>query len=135
MPSSVGTVQYRAPELILNECKKPMRADIYSAGIILFILKFGHLPYDENAAVQGYDLFDLLFSDPEGFWEAHAKIRGAPLDVDEDFKELFMSMVRLEPEKRASIPQIKKSKWYNKPKYSNKEIRVVMKNIMKPLCQ
>src|SRR5690606_5457236 len=43
-----GTINFRAPEIKDYECKKPFAADIYSAGIILFALMFGYLPYDEH---------------------------------------------------------------------------------------
>lgn len=50
-----GTPYYRAPEVAKRKCKKPKAADIYSIGIILFILKFGQLPYDERR-LQSWDM-------------------------------------------------------------------------------
>ena len=36
-----GTQNYRAPEITKGSCVDPYAADIYSAGVILFLLKTG----------------------------------------------------------------------------------------------
>lgn len=38
---SNGTKYFRAPELFFNHCSNTKKADIFSAGILLFILKSG----------------------------------------------------------------------------------------------
>jgi len=43
-----GTTNYRAPELIERMVEDPYSADIYSAGVMLFTLRNGYLPYREN---------------------------------------------------------------------------------------
>eukprot|EP00330_Aristerostoma_sp_ATCC50986_P012193 CAMPEP_0114594868 /NCGR_PEP_ID=MMETSP0125-20121206/16581_1 /TAXON_ID=485358 ORGANISM="Aristerostoma sp., Strain ATCC 50986" /NCGR_SAMPLE_ID=MMETSP0125 /ASSEMBLY_ACC=CAM_ASM_000245 /LENGTH=225 /DNA_ID=CAMNT_0001795715 /DNA_START=104 /DNA_END=781 /DNA_ORIENTATION=- len=43
-----GTTNFRAPEVALNRYVDFPEADIYSAGIILFVLRFGYLPYSEK---------------------------------------------------------------------------------------
>ena len=43
----VGTLNYMAPEIIL-ECKyQPVMADLFSLGVIIFILVTGHLPFEQ----------------------------------------------------------------------------------------
>jgi len=72
-----GTVCYRAPELILSNCKSPEAADIYSAGIILFLFKTGGiLPHSEHQKYKGLDLFNLMSSNNRVFWEKHCQIQG-----------------------------------------------------------
>mmetsp|Transcript_23527 Transcript_23527/g.20433 ORF Transcript_23527/g.20433 Transcript_23527/m.20433 type:complete len:95 (-) Transcript_23527:1588-1872(-) len=58
-----GTKNYRAPEVITEECSSYMKADIYSAGIILFALKTGCLPYYEEDPVNGVNLYEVLLKD------------------------------------------------------------------------
>lgn len=36
---SKGTENYRAPEIISSKCKDPAAADVYSLGILLFLVK------------------------------------------------------------------------------------------------
>jgi serine/threonine protein kinase len=123
-----GTVCYRAPELILNACKLPEAADIYSAGIILFLFKTGGvLPHSEHQKFKGMDLFDLMNNDKRVFWEKHCEIQHKDSTFfDNDFKALFNAMVAFHPQERPTIAQIKLSKWYNKPVYSKEEVALIM---------
>jgi Serine/threonine protein kinase len=124
-----GTAQYRAPEVRMSCCTKPTKADIYSLGITLFTLRLSYLPYFEQQEVRGFDLFDLLLNNPEAFWEAHSEIDDSCLKLSQDFKDLFISMTRKEPEQRASIKDIKQSKWYNGSIYEKKLLSGIMKKV------
>lgn len=126
---SKGTVCYRAPELVKRTCKNPEAADIYSAGIILFLLKSGGvLPHSEQQKYKCYDLFDLMINEPSLFWEKHCEIQRKDSSFfDEDFKNLFNAMIQLNPETRPSIAQIKASKYYNGPVYTQEEVITLMK--------
>jgi Serine/threonine protein kinase len=117
-----GTENYRAPELKAMQCKNPYKADIYSAGIILFILRSKTFPFIEDFLYYGLDMYKILEHDNKEFWKAHLKVRNNEIFYSEEFKELFISMVREDPEKRASIKDIKNSKWYQGPVYSGEEL-------------
>jgi len=119
---SKGTVNYRAPEIKSISCKSPEKADIYSCAIILFTLMAGGFPYVEDHPIDGHDLERLMNRECEEFWTLHTKYQQAHPIFDEDFKQLFLSMVCLNPEKRASIETIKKSKWFNGPVYTQSEL-------------
>ena len=56
VPKGVGTTNYRSPELKKNELVKPSASDIYSAGIVLFCLRTGCLPYIEDLRGKGSGL-------------------------------------------------------------------------------
>jgi len=123
-----GTVCYRAPELILGNCKNTEAADIYSAGILLFLFKSGGiLPHSERQKFKGMDLFALMYDDTRSFWENHCKIQEKPASFfDAEFRSLFNAMVSLDPEDRPTIAQIKNSKWYNKDIYTPEEVTYIM---------
>ena len=54
---SKGSKFYRAPEVKSSECTNGSAADIYSAGVILFILKSGGIaPHAEDQLYEGIDL-------------------------------------------------------------------------------
>jgi Serine/threonine protein kinase len=124
-----GTTNFRAPELKDGKCKKTKLADVYSAGIILFTLNAGILPYSEDTKIYGQNLYDLLFNDLQKFWEVHEKIHKRPFDSD--FKALFESMTRFNPLERISLSEIKESRWYQGPCYSQHEVSKVLKEIFK----
>lgn len=121
-----GTTNFRAPEVKSKRCKNPKAADIYSAGIILFALKGGVLPYIEDTVIKGHNLFELLKTDDPTFWDAHNQCRDHPIEYDKSFRKLFTSMVKYDPEQRISLDEIKKSEWYQGPVYSQKELVFVM---------
>jgi len=123
-----GTVCYRAPELIIGSCTNTEAADIYSAGITLFLFKTGGiLPHSEHQKFKGIDMFDLMINNNRNFWEQHCQIQGKePSFFDADFRALFNAMVSLHPEERPTIAQIKNSKWYNKPTYTKEQVMLIM---------
>jgi len=124
-----GTEDYRAPEIIDGSAPRTTAADIYSTAIILFAMKFHFLPYSEaTPSRKGYNLFDMLKQEDKEYWDALSRIVGKPLEVSEEFKELFSMMTKYDPAERATIEEIKKSKWYKGPKYSPDKLRYIMKH-------
>lgn len=128
---SKGTICYRPPELVRRTCRNPVAADVYSAGIILFLFKSGGiLPHSEQQKYKSWDLFDLMVNNTELFYEKHCEIQKKDASFfDEDFKMLFNNMVKLNPEDRLSIQEIKNSKWYNGPTYTEQEVCNMMKKV------
>jgi len=126
-----GTAFYRAPEIINGTCQDGYAADVYSAAIILFLLKSGGvLPHSENKLFRGMNLFEIMNRDLETFWEKHCDIQKKSSDFfDEDFKALFGAMVNINPKKRPSIEEIKKSEWYNGPIFASQELAFLMNQL------
>jgi len=117
---SRGTPHFRDPDVRDRKCENYAAADIYSAAIILFTMRTGNLPYAEDMEVNGQNLFEMLLTESKDFWELHRDH-----DLSNDFKELFFSMTKRDPSKRATISQIKKSKWYQGPIYSYNELKLI----------
>ena len=128
-----GTLHYRAPEVVYDSVKDPMAADIYSAGIILFVLKTnGTMPFTEEGDTEDKQLFALFLLKDPAFWEQHAQIQNQSANFfDKDFRELFYMMTNLEPSKRAKIKEIKNSAWYKGPIYNQKELKYIMEAKLK----
>jgi len=127
MITSRGTKFYRAPEVYKNDCEDPMAADIYSAGIILFVMMTGFLPYAEDEV----SLMKLLAKENQReFWEVQAtsfKENNKPSNFPQEFKDLFWSMTRVDPSRRVSIESIKKSAWYQGAIYSTQQLKAKMR--------
>jgi len=120
-----GTRFYRAPELRASKCRNGVAADIYAAGIILFVLKSGGvIPHAEDNLYQGTNLLELLNTNSEEFFKKHCIIQEKDATFfDKDFKELFLNMIKMDPTERATIADIKSSNWFNGPTYSNEELK------------
>jgi len=122
---TVGNLLYAAPELLNKECRDPFMADMYSAGIILFMFMFGFHPFEGFES--DYNLHNLMFKDQNAFWETHEKIQGKKLVCSEEFKELFAALVNDNVEERAIFDEITNCDWAIGPVYSYKELCGLMK--------
>mmetsp|Transcript_7585 Transcript_7585/g.11482 ORF Transcript_7585/g.11482 Transcript_7585/m.11482 type:complete len:461 (+) Transcript_7585:20-1402(+) len=110
MTTYTGTTSYMAPEII--EVRKGKRksytgaVDIWSAGVILFIMMNAGPPY--ALPRKGDFWFDRIKAEEwKIFWKSHEHQRKFP----SDFKELIQKMLKYDPEGRATIKQILESKW------------------------
>jgi len=123
-----GTKFYRAPELMEQRCTNMESADVYAAGIILFVFKTaGILPHSENQLYKGMNLFEMMQENNKSFWQKHCEIQNkSPVFFTEDFKQLFNAMTRVNPKERATLLDVKKFKWYNGPTYSHEELVQIM---------
>jgi len=120
-----GTKFYRAPELMNSKCENCFAADVYSAGVILFVFKSGGvIPHSETSLFKGIDLFDLLNNNNSEFWKKHCEIQSRGHSYfSADFRELFNGMTKLLPEERLTLEEVKASKWYNGPVYTDEELK------------
>lgn len=127
-----GTKYKRAPELMIKKCTTPEAADIFSVGIILFLMKSGgKIPQAEEVTHNGINLFNLLQKQNDKFWDFHCNMqRRDPEFFDSDFRHLFNSMTKEDPNQRIKIADIKQSKWYNGPTYSEYELKECMEKLI-----
>mmetsp|Transcript_3136 Transcript_3136/g.2704 ORF Transcript_3136/g.2704 Transcript_3136/m.2704 type:complete len:223 (+) Transcript_3136:418-1086(+) len=128
---TVGTRNYRAPEIRHSRCKDPRKADIYSLGIILFLLKSGTFPYSEIKNVEeGQKYKYMIENGDEAFWESHPSSRENGEQFSPEFRSLFMSMVNHDTEARATIKEIKGTEWFKGKTYSQEELKHRMRQII-----
>jgi len=121
---SRGTRNYRAPELRAERCRDTEAADIYAAGVTLFVMLAGYFPYLEDTLLEGHDTYGYQKREDPAFWEFHKKY--SHFQPNQDFKDLYLSMVKLDVVERATIDDIKQSKWYNGPVYEEREVREIV---------
>ncbi|MFM7859475.1 MAG: protein kinase domain-containing protein, partial [Flammeovirgaceae bacterium] len=114
----LGTLSYAAPE-ILN--KKPYfgkSTDIFSSGVILFVLVNGKLPFGKALVYDNY-YRNFIRNDYEGFWT----LIGPKLDpVSDEFKSLINSILAADPAQRPSIDEIKNHPWMKKNMANEEEM-------------
>jgi len=122
--SYVGTRGYQAPELLKRETYKKA-CDIFSAGVVLFILLTGYPPFEQ--AIKSDKWFSpLARGDVEKFWRRH---KGCGVD-DPDCRDLLGKMMAYRAYNRPSIEEILKHPWVAGAKakvYEPKELRKVLR--------
>lgn len=96
---------YSAPEIAVLRATGSCSSDVWSCGVILYVLLMGKPPWRRPIA-EGL-LRDKLFCEKlSGFY---------PSKLGERVTELLMKIWRPEPEDRLTIEEIKKSNFFNGP--------------------
>lgn len=99
--TACGTPNYVAPEVLTNKGYDGTAADVWSCGIILFVLMAGYLPFDDT------NLMNL-----------YKKIQGANFVVPSWFssgaKKLIKRILDPNPLSRITISEILQDEWFRK---------------------
>lgn len=106
LETECGTKGYMSPEVFNNRGYKGPQADIWSMGVVLFIMLTGFPPF--QIAKPGDWWFDRIQnSQYTHFWNAHlrnARVSEAAMDL---MNKIFVA----DPERRATLDQIKEHPW------------------------
>jgi len=129
---SRGSLFYRAPELAKSKCQNPEKADIYSAGVVLFVMKCGgFFPHTENELFEGFNLFNILNTDLKQFWRIHVKFQDKSEQAfSGPFRKLIEKMLANKVEERYSLKEVEETEWFNGITYSEEQLNVIMKNLL-----
>lgn len=99
--TTCGTPNYVAPEVIVDRGYDGAKADLWSCGVILFVLMAGYLPFDDANLLNLYKkIYKADFSCPSWFSP------GA--------KKLIMRILTPNPKHRITVPQILQDPWFKK---------------------
>lgn len=96
-----GTPAYVAPEVLRKKGYDGAKADIWSCGVILFVLLAGYLPFQADNLMKMYrKVFKAEFEFPQWF--------------STDAKQLISQLLVSDPAKRISILEIMQNPWFQK---------------------
>ncbi|RID61896.1 hypothetical protein BRARA_E01004 [Brassica rapa] len=96
-----GTPAYLAPEVFTRKGYDAAKADVWSCGVILFVLMAGYLPFDDkNVMVMYKKIFKAQFKCPHWFSPELTRLMGRILDTN--------------PDTRITISEIMKHRWFKK---------------------
>jgi len=116
----VGTRGYQAPELLKRK-KYGKACDIFSAGVVLFILLTGYPPFEQAAKNDKWYL-PLTQRDSDKFWMQH---KGC--GVKPDAMELITGMLAYHPSERIDIENILKSDFCQGETHTPEELYKVLR--------
>ncbi|KAI3434242.1 Non-specific serine/threonine protein kinase [Psidium guajava] len=113
--TTCGTPAYVAPEVIRQKGYDGAKADIWSCGVVLYVLLAGYLPFHDSNLMELYRKIGRAdFKCPSWFPPEARRLLGKILDPD--------------PSTRISIAKIKESSWFRKGLITNKQIMREMEN-------
>jgi len=106
----LGTSYYTAPEILLRRPYYGKSGDIFSLGIVLFILVTGKLPF--KMALPNDNLYKYIArGDYIEFWKRKN------VNISPSFMELFDNMIAFDYTQRPSISEIRQSNWIKEINY------------------
>ncbi len=138
-----GTTQfYMAPEIFFRKKYEAVKTDVFSCGVILFMLMTCKAPFKYSApfpiripqvnatsqSQQYVSKYSIFVKNKNAFWDLFQSY-----SLSEDFKELLNGMLRLLPHKRLDVTKILESEWMTKYIDKNRAMKDMRKLIQK--CQ
>jgi carbon catabolite-derepressing protein kinase len=99
LKTSCGSPNYAAPEVISGKLYAGPEIDIWSCGVILYVMLCGRLPFDD-------DYIPTLFKKING------GIYTLPSYLSPEAKHLLSSMLVVDPVKRITISEIRQLPWF-----------------------
>jgi serine/threonine protein kinase len=110
LTSSVGTRGFMAPEVLLRKPYCGQEADVFSLGVVLFIMRSYNPPFVKAMLNDPY--YSALINNEEEFWKLNSE-RKAPDHFSRSFRILIKGMLEHYPENRYTLEDIKASEWFN----------------------
>ncbi|CAD8207846.1 unnamed protein product [Paramecium octaurelia] len=111
----LGTPGYMAPEILAKKDYNGTKADIFSAGVIFFIIHAGSPPFSTASEKDQYFKL-ILLNKWEQFWTFHLKYKGGnPEFFPQEFRNLMMGMLAPNPDQRFTLEQCMQHPWVNGP--------------------
>ncbi|XP_076236835.1 testis-specific serine/threonine-protein kinase 6 [Calliopsis andreniformis] len=97
-----GSLSYAAPEILRGSPYNPKIADIWSLGVILYILLNKAMPFDDN------DIKSLYEQQTNRKWKFRSKVVKS---LSDKVKKLVARLLEPDPSKRCKLEQIISSDW------------------------
>lgn len=100
MNTFCGSLYFAAPELLLGQEYSGPEVDVWSMGIILYVLLYGKVPFDDDSIKELQNKIKI----------ANVQFNGY---ITSDAKDLILHMIVPDPVDRHTLQQIIDSKWIN----------------------
>ncbi|CAF3583040.1 unnamed protein product [Adineta steineri] len=107
--TSCGSLAYSAPEILLGDPYDATAIDIWSLGVILFMLVTGRAPFQEaNDSETVMMILDCCYK--------------LPPNISSECQNLVHRMIVREPEKRATLDEVMSDIWYKQCDDDNDDV-------------
>jgi serine/threonine protein kinase len=112
-----GTMTYMAPEIKEGKTYDGTQVDLFSVGVIIFIIVQGIFPFKE-ARKEEYFYNLLLTGQIETYFE---KVNGTGLSAD--FKDMILKLFSYNGGDRYTVDQLKAHPWLTKSDFNHEAVR------------
>lgn len=106
LQTSCGSPNYASPEVISGKLYAGPEVDVWSCGVILYVMLTGKLPFDDEAI-------------PQLFKKINGGVFKIPTYLSVEARDLIMSMLTVDPTQRITIAEMRNNPWFLKdlPEY------------------
>lgn len=101
-----GSAAYAAPEILRGNKYIPKAYDMWSVGVILFIIVCGSMPFDDS------DVRRMLKTQLKNNVHFPSRVRDS---INEDCKKLIRQLLEVDVNKRLTVEQARNSTWVKSP--------------------
>lgn len=102
MSTAIGTPAYMAPEILVEEARYGPAVDVWSMGVILYVILCGYPPFDDSdLGVLKSKIKKGIFSFLPEDWN----------EISEEAKSLVTKMLTVDPKMRIQIEEIQHHPW------------------------
>ncbi|KAL3130826.1 hypothetical protein ABBQ38_000161 [Trebouxia sp. C0009 RCD-2024] len=103
-----GTPDYIAPEVLLDDQYDGKKADIWSCGVMLYVMLTGVLPFARKGDAQSNDLLRLQ----QMFPRIVAANFTQPPHVSPECQQLLSKLLKADPETRITVSDVLQDPWF-----------------------
>jgi carbon catabolite-derepressing protein kinase len=100
LKTSCGSPNYAAPEVISGKLYAGPEVDVWSCGVILYVLLVGRLPFDDEFI-------------PTLFKKISAGSYNVPNFISQGARHIIHKMLKVNPVQRITIQEIRQDPWFN----------------------
>ena len=100
LKTSCGSPNYAAPEVISGKLYAGPEVDVWSCGVILYVLLVGRLPFDDEFI-------------PALFKKINAGNYTVPNYLSQGARHIIQKMLKVNPVQRLTIQEIRQDPWFN----------------------
>jgi len=108
-----GTASYQAPEILAQRPYHGEKFDVWSCGVVLFIMLMGNPPF-QIATNRDWWFARVASGSYDRFWAAHQQTPDRPRP-SAGAKALINSIFRADPQTRVGVDDILADEWFNTP--------------------
>ena len=116
----VGTPNYASPQIFNHQAYNGSKADIFSLGVILFILVVGMFGFSKANFNDKYYRC-IMNNQIDEYWASLVTVQINHLNFSQQFKDLYIRMVSFNENNRPTIDQILNDNWFNELQGLNNE--------------
>ena len=129
----LGTDGYMSPQIILRKKYSPEKNDVWSLGVVIFLLLVQAFPCSESSIhnINEY-LQSIIDNNWTAFWNSHVNYNPkAKILYDLDFRNLIQNMLNPDQTKRYDLQEVLNHKWFQQKYSTQLEIQKIQQIVTK----